>query len=379
MIRQPFLSSARIVTCAAAAAALWPVAVAAAPPGGFTLPEPTPSPSPAPAGPADERAGIAIPPRSQPAPRIIPAPMLTPEPEPAPRPLALPSPKATSTAAPTTTPAPTATTAPTVSAEPAAANAPMPTPDGAAQATEDTAQTLPTDATATDDSPVAASASDPVGKSVFVWASAAGAIVLLILAAVFAMLAIRRRGRRVPRLAPPPAGLMDDDNASVSDLPRFDLTLDIIGATRSVMMFSLQYRLTLANRTGRAFSDLGAAVQIECARRGGGNAPSPGAAQQRQTIDRIGPHQSRSITGTVQLPLADIAVLRQGSAAMFIPLAHVTIAAEGQSALTGSFVIGTPSAGGAGKLHPILLDAPPGSIPGLRAQSIAIPSVSAAA
>ena len=44
-------------------------------------------------------------------------------------------------------------------------------------------------------------------------------------------------------------------------LPRIDLTLDIPGATRSVMMFTLQYRLTIANRTPRAANDLSLAVQ----------------------------------------------------------------------------------------------------------------------
>lgn len=182
----------------------------------------------------------------------------------------------------------------------------------------------------------------------------------------------RRRTPTVLRLAPRPAGMASD--APMPDLPRLDLTFDITGATRSVMMVSLQYRLTLANRTDRAVSDLSAAVQLASARRGGSNAPSPGAAQQLQTIDRIGPHQSRNVTGTVQLPVSELAILRQGSAALFIPLAHVTVEGEGQSALTRSFVIGAPSASGSGKLHPILLDTPPGSIPGLLAQAIAIPA-----
>jgi hypothetical protein len=156
-------------------------------------------------------------------------------------------------------------------------------------------------------------------------------------------------------------------------LPRLDLTLEITGATRSVMMFTLSYRLTVANRSEKAVNDLGVAVQLASAQRGADNAPAPGAAQRLDRIARVGPHQARSITGEVQLPLSAIAPLRQGSAPLFIPLMHVTLEGEGQSAMSRSFVIGPPSASGAGRVHPILLDAPPGGIPGLIAQPIAQP------
>lgn len=214
----------------------------------------------------------------------------------------------------------------------------------------------------------------PVLPSWWRWAAAA----LGALAALAGGIALWRNRTPPPlRLAAPVPHR--DDAPPVPDMPRLDLAYEIVSATRSVMMFTLQYRLTLANRTDRAVSDLSAAVQLASARRGDSNAPSPGAAQHVQTIDRIGPHQSRSLSGTVQLPVADIAVLRQGSAALFIPIAHVTVEGEGQTALTRSFVIGTPSASGSGKLHPVLLDTPPGSIPGLRAQAIAMPAVPAAA
>ncbi|HEY6965800.1 MAG TPA: hypothetical protein VI407_11345, partial [Erythrobacter sp.] len=86
---------------------------------------------------------------------------------------------------------------------------------------------------------------------------------------------------------------------------------------------------------------------------------------------------ARSVTGTVQLPLSAIAPLRQGQTPLFIPLAHVTLEAEGVPAQARSFVIGMPSA--AGRVHPIALDVPPGAIAGLVAQAVAIPPVGAAA
>jgi len=363
----------RLLACAAAALVL-PLPVAAAPPDGYTLPEPTPTPAPAPAGPADERAGVAIPPRAIPAPQITPAPMLAPEPTraPASAPARAPSPQALPPvpAAPrsdaATVPVPPLDAAPDDTLEGAVPNAPppappplpvpvpVPVPDAPAPA--QTAATLPA-----------------------WWPWAAGALGGLALLGG-GLLLWRRRPPKVLRLAALPPGIAAA--APVPALPQpdttLDITLDITGATRSVMMVSLHYRLTLANRTPGAVSKLSAAVQIVSARRRDRNAASPGAAQQLQTIDRIGPHQSRSITGTVQLPVAGLAILRQGSAAMFIPLAHVTVEGDRQSALTRSFVIGTPSTSGTGKLHPIRLDTPPGSIPGLRAQAVAIPAVCAA-
>lgn len=140
-------------------------------------------------------------------------------------------------------------------------------------------------------------------------------------------------------------------------------------------MFTLEYRLTIANRSGRAVGDLNAALQLACAR--GGPAPSAGAAQALAAIERIGPHQARTLTGTLQLPLGAIAPLRQGQTPLFVPLVHVTLEGESLPALARTFVIGTPSP--AGRVHPIALDVPPGGIPGLIAQPVAIPPASAAA
>jgi hypothetical protein len=208
------------------------------------------------------------------------------------------------------------------------------------------------------------------------WPWAAGALGGL--AVLIGALALwRRRTPGVLRLAPPPPGM--EGTAPVPALPRLDLSMEVTGATRSLMMFTLSYRLTLANRTDSAVSDLRVAVQLACARRNESNAPSPGAAQQLAQVERVGPHQSRSISGDVQLPLSAITPLRQGSVPLFIPLLHLTIEGEGQQALARSFVIGTPSTASAARLHPIALDTPPGSIPGLRAQAVDVPAVSAAA
>ncbi|RNJ62050.1 MAG: hypothetical protein EDM03_11185 [Porphyrobacter sp. IPPAS B-1204] len=365
------LSTRLLVTLIAVAAPL----AAQAQPGTFTLPTPTPTPTPAPAGPADERAGVPIPPRAQPTatpeprpaerPRVLATPILQPVPSPAPvqrAPAASPtrgSDPAASSSAPEAAPAPEASQ-----------EAPLPAAPG-----DQPALLLPSD-----DIPITpfGTGEDLLEQSALPgwWPYAAGGLGALVLLGGAALVR-RRRKPKTLRLAGPLAAPAGPDMAD--EQPRLDLTLEITSATRSVMMFTVEYRLTIANRSQRAVTDLNAAVQLACARASAANAPSPGAAQGLSKIERVGPHQARSITGQVQLPLSAIAPMRQGTTPMFIPLIHITLEGAGLRALDKSFVIGTPSGGGAGRVHPILLDQPPGAVPGLVAQPIAIPPVSNAA
>ncbi|PLK25131.1 hypothetical protein C0V72_02215 [Porphyrobacter sp. TH134] len=347
--------------------------------GTFSLPEPTPTPAPVPAGPADERAGVAIPPRAA----VTAAPVIQPLPSPAPsasqpppRLPAPPQPRAAASAPPPAQPraadaagAPPAL--PPVTAETAPAAAPLaPAPSPSAS--------LPADLPDTGPQTDPAAPLLPDG-----WPYAAGGLGALLLLGG-GVLAWRRRKPKAPRLSAPPAITGSSEAAlGADDQPRLDLTLEITAATRSLMMFTIGWRLTIANRSDRAVNDLSAAVQLACARASaganaaGGAAPSAGAAQGLVGIERIGPHQARSLTGTVQLPLSAIAPLRQGTTPLFIPLAHVTLEGQGLRAMTRSFVIGTPSA--SGRVHPILLDQPPGTVAGLIAQPIALTPDSAAA
>lgn len=358
MTRHPIRLSA---ISAALALACANVAGVAAQPPSFSLPTPTPTPPPAPEGPADERAGVSIPPRRAPAPAVeTPSPLPAPAPTPAPRPLVLPAPS----------PSPRASARPVPPVDDLAP-ASAPTPDlPAAAPLPEPAPTAPVATPpVTVDTPAASANALPTLPDWWPWAAGGlGGLAVMIGAAAL----WRRRQPRPLRLAPPAP------EEAVAELPRLDITLDIVSATRSLMMFTIAYRINLANRTDRAVSDLSLAVQLASARRGASNAPSSGAAQQVLALARIGPHQSRSVSSEIKLPLAEIAILRQGSVALFIPLLHITLAGEGQQALTRSFVIGSPSTSGAGRLHPILLDSPPGSIPGLRAQAVDVPPVSQA-
>lgn len=370
---------ARLVLAASAALAL--AVSGAAPafaqesPGTFNLPPPSPTPTPAPAGPSDERAGVAIPPRAAPTPRIAPVPVLTPEPQ------ATTTPRTAPTSRPTSgpTPAPPRTTTAPVPA-PSATPAPAPLPS----ASSDPLALPPTIPQAVPESdpvagPVAAPPSETSTDTIYAFPGweliAAGGLGALVLLGAGLFLWHRRKPK-VLRLAAPSAAAAAREADAPLDLADLHLALDITGATRSMMMFTVRYRLNIANRSSSAVNDLRVAVQMACARASGG-VPSVGAAQALGEVERIGPNQARSILGEVQLALSAIQPLRQGTTPLFVPLIHVTIEGAGQPALTKTFVIGTPSA--SGRVHPINLDQPAGGIDGLVAQAVAVPTASAAA
>ncbi|MEQ5787251.1 hypothetical protein J3454_05035 [Erythrobacter sp. NFXS35] len=364
MTRAPFLLFRPAAALAALGLAV-PLGAQPQSPGSYSLPEPTPTPTPAPAGPVDERAGIAIPPRTVETPRIPPAPMLTPEPSPTSRPLVVPQP----TARPLTLPTPPSPqAAPSPGSSPSTTADPLPPeaqpgfagleqPTSPAPAPEPIAPATPAPSTA-------------LGQQVFnwVWLGGAGAFLVLALAGLALW---RRRKPGVLRLAAPQTTA---EAALPAELPRIDLTLEITGATRSMMMFTLRYRLSLANRSDRAVNDLAVAVQLASAQKGKKNAAPVAAARHLAQVERIGPFQSRSVSGEVQMPLSAIDPIMQGQTPLFIPLMHVTLEGEGQQALVRSFVIGSASGGSDGRVQPLNLQQTPGSLSGLRARAIVAPA-----
>jgi len=369
MIRPP-ARSAPFLRAAAALALAAPVAAQE------TIDLPPSSRAPAPAGQTDEREGAAIPPRDQPI--AVPEPAATPVIQPLPSPSAsLPSaaprprgeriPQAGASA-----PSPAPATAPSAAAADPAGLAAV--PQAPVELSASPSGQAPPQASAPGDAGEAAgTGAAPVPLPDW-WPYAAGGLGALALVGGGALL-WRRRKPKVLRLAAPTGAAARP--VAAAEPPRLDLTLDITAATRSVMMFTLEYRLTIANRSDRAFGNCNAAVQLACARAAAGGAPSAGAAQGVERIARIGPQQARSISGRVQLPLSAITPLRQGQTPLFIPLVHVTLEGEGLPAHTRTFVIGTPSQ--SGRVHPISLDQPPGGIAGLVAQGVTVPAANAAA
>lgn len=154
---------------------------------------------------------------------------------------------------------------------------------------------------------------------------------------------------------------------------RIDLELEVIGATRSMMMFTVEFSLEVCNRSDHAVRDLTLAGKLASAQRGSSNAAPVAGGQPIGEIGRIGPQQSQRIAGTLQLPLSEVTPIMQGSKPLLIPLLHLTIEGNGQNAMSRSFVLGTPSAAGTGRVHPLPLDGMPGGLPPLAAQLVKQP------
>ncbi len=223
--------------------------------------------------------------------------------------------------------------------------------------------------------PVPQAPSSALGASLLPlwWPLAAGALAGLAVMLVV-LLATRRRQPKVLQLAAPPKSAATNADDATGRAPvRLDCQLDILAASRSVMMFSLEYRLEVANRAERAVRDLTVTTRIGYPGRTAEEAALAPSAENIQTLERIGPSQSRSITATLRLPLAEIAPLRQGAAPLLIPLIHVILEGEGHPRETRLFVAGTPSPANLGRLQPIRLDITPGGIAGVKALSVNAP------
>ena len=345
-------------------ALLAPVAVTAAPPP-VTVPEAQTAPAPAPEAaptPAPSPAPLDLPPAPMPQPSRAAAPVRT-----------APAPSASASAAPTSA---------------AAASAPVaPLPAGDAQgATSSAISTLPDYAPAqpvpaSPAAPAAAATSNALGASLLPawWPWAAGGLAVIAVLILGGLALRHARAPKVLQLAAPPASAGAAASADNQALARLDCHLAITSAARSVMMVSLDYRLEITNRSSHAVRDLAITLRLGYPGNRAENGALADTAEDRQTIPRIGPQQSRSITGTLRLPLAAIAPLRQGRAPLLIPLVDALLSAAGQTDNKRLFVVGTPSPGNPGRLQPIRLDTAPGGIAGLRALPVNAPVTAAQA
>lgn len=419
-----------VLACALGGVALTAVAAQAqSGPGSFQLPDPTPTPTPAPQGPVDERAGVPIAPRVIPEARTTPAPTPTPTPTTASPPAtsaaeppetnvtspAVEEPSRTTTAQtpPLQPVADTARSAPPAARSSVPAEVPQPgtgldtapgldtetaigpndwydvDPSGAEQ---DAAIAGPSIG---DDLPQSADTGSWGGAESFLTRTQnlafAGVMTILLLG--FAIVVWRRRRAAAEPLALPapalaagvrksiaatrPEGAPEEPAPAPAPAPAppaapldVDIALEIVSASRSVMMFMLDYRITIANRSEAAARDIEIGAQLTCAQRGATNAPPIAGGQPVGTIERIGPHQSRSVTGQLQIPLTEVQAIRQGQKPIFIPLLHLSLVSAGDHVVKRSFVVGAPSTVSQSRVHPIALDTPPGGIPGLLAREV---------
>lgn len=156
--------------------------------------------------------------------------------------------------------------------------------------------------------------------------------------------------------------------------PRLDVALDVIGATRSLMRLSVEFSLEITNRAQNAVRDIDIAGELACAQEGSVGVSPVDKTQSFAAIDRLAPQQSRRVTGTLQLPVSQITAIKQNGKPVVIPLIHLRLGSSHVQATKRTFVLGTPSSSSVTRVHPLLLDGPPGSLPPLRAQLIKTPA-----
>lgn len=344
----------------------------------FSLPPaPTPSASPRVQGPVDIDAPVPVAPRviATPAPR--PAPTATPVQRPALQlPTAAPAPasapRAVATAAQPRlqppqprSPAVVPSAEPELDERPAAPVLPPPPSILAPQATPSDRATQAT-AEPVLPAPARAPAAPATGESSLI-GLLLGALGIVALAAA-ALWWRRRTG--VPRTqviekpAVPKAGAANDDQpAAAHDALKVELTA--VKLTRSFRNATLAYRITLHNRGSRALEQVAVAGELIGAH---GSQPlenqiasSAVELPELHRVERLSLGQSRTLDGTLTLPLQMIVPIRQGSVALFVPLFRLVVAGAGMEPLARTFVVGQPSPGATGRLTPFRLDEPPRS------------------
>jgi len=168
-----------------------------------------------------------------------------------------------------------------------------------------------------------------------------------------------------PRPNPLPARQASPLQVSLEPLR---LALTLVNAT-------LAYRLEVANRgavalTGvvigadmiSAHASLSREEQLSGPGAGSGSVPM-------QRIDRLEPGESQVVEGEFRLPFPQIVPIRQGDAALLLPLARFRVDAEGAAPMVRTFVIGQPGQGKS--LQPFRLDQGPRIYPRLTQHAFA--------
>jgi len=151
---------------------------------------------------------------------------------------------------------------------------------------------------------------------------------------------------------------------------KVDLALEITSASRSLMRLTLDFSLEITNRSTELIKNLNIAGELACAQEGSAGPAPVDKTKAITEAERIAPQQSRRVKGTLQLPIQEITTIKQNGRPVVIPLVHFRLGVPGRNPIKRTFVVGTPSASNPTRVHPLMLDGPPGSLARLRAQLI---------
>ncbi len=136
--------------------------------------------------------------------------------------------------------------------------------------------------------------------------------------------------------------------------------MEAIKLSRSMMNASLSYRVTVRNGMAQTATAVSLSAELVSARQGEAvttqlaNAATPMKA--RHDAAQLGPGTAETFTGSLQLPVRDIARIAQGNGAIYVPLMQWRVTANGIDPQTRTYVVGRKAQGDAGKLQPFPLD-----------------------
>jgi hypothetical protein len=312
------------------------------------MPAPTPTPTPTAVRPATPTPGpaatLAVPPEGSEPAEPRPGPAVRPAPGTRPPEAALPGPA---------TPADSAETSP---------DAAVPVFEGFPQAPLDAA------------SPTAAEAKAASGGAWWPWLLAALIGIGAALGAA-AWLWRRRESAPVavpqierPRLAPEaaPAPPADTDGPAGAAEP-LQVALEPLRLSLTLLNATLAYRLELANRGATALTGLSIGADMIAAHASMSReeqlAGPAGGGAVIERIERLEPGESRIVQGEFRVPFSQIVPIRQGSAALLLPLARFRLEADGAAPVVRTFAVGQP--GPQAGLQPFRLDQGPRVYPKL--------------
>lgn len=169
-----------------------------------------------------------------------------------------------------------------------------------------------------------------------------------------------------PSIPPPASAAPGEALRIVLEPHKFGLTL---------MNATLSYRLEVANQGAQAVRGLAIRADMIAAHasldREAQLAGPPHELAPLHLIERLEPGETRLIEGEFRLPFPSIVPIRQGSAALLLPLARFRLEADGAAPLTRIFAVGQPGAQPDAALVPFRLDQGPRVYPQLAQRAFA--------
>ena len=130
--------------------------------------------------------------------------------------------------------------------------------------------------------------------------------------------------------------------------------------SRSVMAATLYYRATILNRGAAALNEV--VLEADLGSASGGRPVDEQVLDEnrpltpRHVFGRLATGQSARFEGSVQIPLAQADVIRQGNTALLVPLMRLRATAKDAVPFARTFAVGQLAQSGSSRLQPFRLD-----------------------